>query len=68
MKHFRASALAISALLLALSPMQTQGEAMLQYFNTDWNEIALKMPEPVSRRLNCRDSYAPRTRLSARLT
>ena len=22
-----------------------QGEAMLQYFNTDWNEIAMKMPE-----------------------
>ena len=26
-------------------PLAARGEAMLQYFNTDWNEIAMKMPE-----------------------
>ena len=30
---------------LALAPCHVRGEAMLQYFNTDWNEIAMKMPE-----------------------
>ncbi len=28
-----------------LLPATIRGEAMLQYFNTDWNEIAAKMPE-----------------------
>jgi glycosidase len=38
--------LAICALSIALfRPMPLHGEAMLQYFNTDWNEIAMKMPE-----------------------
>ncbi len=26
-------------------PLSLRGEAMIQYFNTDWNEIAMKMPE-----------------------
>jgi hypothetical protein len=39
-----------AAALLALGfaffrPLPADGEAMLQYFNTSWNEIALKMPE-----------------------
>ena len=46
MKDFFSRALAVSALLFCLlRPAPIQGEAMLQYFNTDWNEIALKMPE-----------------------
>ena len=35
--------LGIAAILFF--PLSLRGEAMLQYFNTDWNEIALKMPE-----------------------
>ena len=36
-----------SAILLfaTLSAQSAQGEAMLQYFNTDWTEITGKMPE-----------------------
>ena len=46
MKDIFGRALVVSALLFCLlRPAPTQGEAMLQYFNTDWNEIALKMPE-----------------------
>ncbi|HEY4281901.1 MAG TPA: alpha-amylase family glycosyl hydrolase [Chthoniobacterales bacterium] len=40
------AAVALLALAFALlRPSLAPGEAMLQYFNTDWNEIALKMPE-----------------------
>jgi len=47
MKHFNARAIALSALFFSsfFGPSPVRGEAMLQYFNTDWNEIALKMPE-----------------------
>ena len=40
-------ALKKSAILLfaILSAQSAQGEAMLQYFNTDWTEITRKMPE-----------------------
>ena len=40
-------ALKKSAILLfaTLSAQSAQGEAMLQYFNTDWTEITGKMPE-----------------------
>jgi hypothetical protein len=43
--------LTVRALLLigltvcGLLPNDARGEAMVQYFNTDWNEIATKMPE-----------------------
>ncbi len=33
------------ALVLAFAPRRARGEAMLQYFNTDWKEIADRMPE-----------------------
>ncbi|MGZ5553160.1 MAG: alpha-amylase family glycosyl hydrolase, partial [Chthoniobacterales bacterium] len=44
---FRAARLSASLALAALflTPLSLRAEAMLQYFNTDWNEIALKMPE-----------------------
>jgi glycosidase len=47
MKLSTARALALYTLCGAflLSPALVKGEAMLQYFNTDWNEIAEKMPE-----------------------
>ena len=45
MKLFLARAIALSVLLGGLLPATARGEAMLQYFNTDWNEIAAKMPE-----------------------
>ncbi len=35
----------LSAALVLIATQLVRGEAMLQYFNTDWNEIALKMPE-----------------------
>lgn len=35
--------LAVAAAVLL--PLSARGEAMVQYFNTDWNEIAMKMPE-----------------------
>ncbi len=37
--------LALSCATALLLPASSRGEAMLQYFNTSWNEIALKMPE-----------------------
>ncbi|HEX8077835.1 MAG TPA: alpha-amylase family glycosyl hydrolase, partial [Chthoniobacterales bacterium] len=47
MKFFSLRALALYSLGAAalLSPVPARGEAMIQYFNTDWNEIAMKMPE-----------------------
>src|ERR1700710_814706 len=42
--RFCAALLCLSGALLC-APRAAQGEAMLQYFNTDWNEIAQKMPE-----------------------
>ncbi|MEY2487465.1 MAG: hypothetical protein QOH39_3113 [Verrucomicrobiota bacterium] len=46
MKHFYTRALVVFALGFAFfRPSPIRGEAMLQYFNTDWNEIAMKMPE-----------------------
>src|SRR5437588_53821 len=46
MKQFLPRAAALLALGFAFfRPLSAEGEAMLQYFNTDWNEIALKMPE-----------------------
>ncbi|MDQ6624784.1 MAG: alpha-amylase family glycosyl hydrolase, partial [Verrucomicrobiota bacterium] len=47
MKLFSVRAFALYSLFGAalLSPVKARGEAMIQYFNTDWNEIALKMPE-----------------------
>lgn len=46
MKKNASSALWFCALaLLCARPNKSRGEAMLQYFNTDWNEIAQKMPE-----------------------
>jgi Alpha amylase, catalytic domain/Glycosyl hydrolase family 57 len=46
MKHFNARALVVFALVFVcfrVSPLH--GEAMIQYFNTSWDEIAMKMPE-----------------------
>ena len=31
--------------VICFAPASSRGEAMIQYFNTDWNEIAEKMPE-----------------------
>jgi hypothetical protein len=46
MKHFLARTLVVCSLAAAaLLPLKARGEAMLQYFNTDWNEIAAKIPE-----------------------
>ncbi|MEO8043840.1 MAG: alpha-amylase family glycosyl hydrolase, partial [Spartobacteria bacterium] len=46
MKLFTVRAFGFIALaVLGLFARQAQGEAMIQYFNTDWNEIAQKMPE-----------------------
>ncbi len=47
MKFLPARGLALYTICAAvlLSPALVRGEAMLQYFNTDWNEIADKMPE-----------------------
>ncbi|HJT82694.1 MAG TPA: alpha-amylase family glycosyl hydrolase, partial [Chthoniobacterales bacterium] len=40
------AAVALLALMCAcFHPAPSRGEAMLQYFNTDWKEIAMKMPE-----------------------
>src|SRR6202521_837225 len=45
-RHFSVCALAIFAMALSFfGAASARGEAMLQYFNTSWNEIALKMPE-----------------------
>ncbi len=38
-------ALLVAVLLSPFADKTLRGEAMLQYFNTDWNEIAMKMPE-----------------------
>lgn len=46
MKHFAARVCTLFAFAaIYLAPNESPGEAMLQYFNTDWNEIADKMPE-----------------------
>ncbi len=46
MKYFTARACTLFALaVVSLSSREARGEAMIQYFNTDWNEIAQKMPE-----------------------
>jgi hypothetical protein len=46
MKHFYARALALATLVFALfRPLPSSGEAMIQYFNTSWNEIAFRVPE-----------------------
>ncbi len=46
MNRFHARALALCSLALCLfGSASLRGEAMLQYFNTDWNELAMKMPE-----------------------
>ena len=46
MNDLKRRALAVFAPILALlAAPSLHGEAMLQYFNTDWNEIAMKMPE-----------------------
>ncbi len=46
MKHFTVRAFCLVALaVLSLCARQARGEAMIQYFNTDWNELAQKMPE-----------------------
>ena len=37
--------IALFALLLALCPATSRGEAMLQYFNTDYRELTFKIPE-----------------------
>lgn len=42
---FSAARFFVIGAALLLSPLGARGEAMLQYFNTDWNEIAQKMPE-----------------------
>ncbi|MEY2545989.1 MAG: hypothetical protein QOG48_1106, partial [Verrucomicrobiota bacterium] len=34
-----------AAIFCLVGAQVVRGEAMLQYFNTDWNEIAMKMPE-----------------------
>src|ERR1051326_3619775 len=46
MKFFFARAgLLLAVALMAFLPNESPGEAMIQYFNTDWNEITQKMPE-----------------------
>ena len=40
-----AVALSVFGLLLVLLPTRSSGEAMLDWFNTSWNEIAARMPE-----------------------
>ena len=48
MTFFKARAIAVSALLacfFALLPSSLRGEAMIQYFNTSWNEITARIPE-----------------------
>ena len=47
MKFFKASALSVSAILacFALLPSSLRGEAMIQYFNTSWDEITQRIPE-----------------------
>ena len=35
----------LTLLVLALTPGQMRGEAMLQLFNVGWNELIQKMPE-----------------------
>src|SRR4051812_21439073 len=46
MKLATARALSIFAFAVcSYLARQARGEAMVQYFNTDWNEIAQKMPE-----------------------
>src|ERR1700746_4012087 len=44
-QRFPRVALGLFALLMVAIPDGVRGEAMLQYFNTDWDEIAMKMPE-----------------------
>jgi hypothetical protein len=46
MKQITARACALLALAVtAFFPNESLGESLIQYFNTDWNEIAAKMPE-----------------------
>jgi len=46
MKYLTARACALLALAVtAFLPNDSLGETLIQYFNTDWNEIAAKMPE-----------------------
>ncbi len=47
MKFFKTSAIGVSAILacFALFPSSLRGEAMIQYFNTSWDEIAQRIPE-----------------------
>ena len=46
MKYFTARACALLAVAVtAFLPNDSSGETLIQYFNTDWNEIATKMPE-----------------------
>src|SRR3984893_14162033 len=46
MRHRFPRAVALLAVgFVLLRPLPVNGEAMLQYFNTDWNELAMKMPE-----------------------
>lgn len=44
-RFFLAALAALFFLLAGLFPRSAHGEAMLQYFNTSWNEIAQRMPE-----------------------
>ncbi len=46
MKQFWIRVIAFSALAFSItSPRPLRAEAMIQYFNTSWDEIAMKMPE-----------------------
>src|ERR671938_4653 len=47
MKLFSVRGLALYSLVASCicASSSARGEAMIQYFNTDWNEIAMKMPE-----------------------
>ena len=46
MKLFAARACTLLAFaVICFAPNDSRSETLIQYFNTDWNEIADKMPE-----------------------